>query len=111
MNEKGIKQAENLKPKVLKEKIDLIISSPKKRTIKTAEIISDINFYNEQLNSLQSEYYQKAEELKTYKQKIEQIERAMESHSKDMNGIQQILSSLAVCLAKNKNIKIQKEEQ
>ena len=80
-------------------------------TCDPAEIISDINFYNEQLNSLQTEYYQKAEELKTYKQKIEQIERAMESHSKDMNGIQQILSSLAVCLAKNKNIKIQKEEQ
>lgn len=80
-------------------------------TCDPAEIISDINFYKEQLDSLQTEYYQKIEELSSYKQKIEQIERTMESHSKDMNSIHQILSSLAVCLAKNKNIKIQKEEQ
>ncbi len=80
-------------------------------TCDPAEIISDINFYKEQLDLLQSEYDQKAEELRSYKQKVEQIEHAMESHSKDMNDIQRILSSLAVCLAKNKNIKIQKEEQ
>lgn len=41
LNETGIRQANEVKEKVLKEKIDLIISSPKKRTMKTAEIISD----------------------------------------------------------------------
>lgn len=80
-------------------------------TCDPAEIISDINFYNEQLDSLQTEYYQKVEELKTYKQKVEQIERTITAKSNDMTEIQRILSSLAVCLAKNKNIKIQKDEQ
>lgn len=43
LNEVGINQAKLVKEQVLKEKIDLIISSPKKRTLKTAEIISDNN--------------------------------------------------------------------
>ena len=38
-----------------------------------AEIISDINFYKEQLDSLQTEYYQKLAELSSYKQKVERI--------------------------------------
>ena len=80
-------------------------------TCDPAEIISDINFYKEQLDSLQTEYYQKLSELSSYKQKVEQIERTMEMQSKDMNEIHQLLSSLAVCLAKNKNLKIQKDEQ
>lgn len=80
-------------------------------TCDPSEIISDINYYNEQLDSLQTEYYQKVEELKTYKQKVEQIERTITAKSNDITEIQRILSSLAVCLAKNKNIKILKEEQ
>ena len=40
LNEKGKKQAEEVSKKLEKEKIDLIISSPLKRTKQTAEIIN-----------------------------------------------------------------------
>lgn len=40
LNETGIKQAEATREKLLKEKIDVIISSPQKRAKKTAEIIA-----------------------------------------------------------------------
>lgn len=40
LNATGIKQAESTREKLLKEKIDIIISSPQKRASKTAEIIA-----------------------------------------------------------------------
>lgn len=40
LNEEGIKQAEEVSKKLANEKIDLIISSPLKRTRKTSEIIN-----------------------------------------------------------------------
>lgn len=40
LNATGIRQAENTREKLLDETIDLIISSPLKRTKKTAEIIA-----------------------------------------------------------------------
>lgn len=41
LNETGIKQAEETKEKLKKEKIDIIIASPLKRARKTAEIIAE----------------------------------------------------------------------
>lgn len=40
LNETGIKQAEETREKLAKEKIDVIISSPQKRAKRTAEIIA-----------------------------------------------------------------------
>ena len=80
-------------------------------TCDPTEIINDINFYKKQLDEVQKEHDQKLEELKSYRLKVEQLERTITQQSKDMNELHRILSSLAVCLAKNKNIKIQKEEQ
>ncbi len=40
LNKKGIKQAKNVRKAIIKEKIDLIISSPLKRCLDTAKIIS-----------------------------------------------------------------------
>ena len=80
-------------------------------TCDPVEIISDINFYKEQLDEVQKEHDQKLEELRSYKLKVEQIERTIAGKNKDINDLHRLLSSLAVCLANNKNIKIQKDEQ
>jgi valyl-tRNA synthetase len=82
LNETGTQQAYELKEKLKNEKIDVIISSPLKRTIKTAQIINSFGLPIIKDDSLKERFYGKYEGKRTK----DLLEKHPEVQTMEKNG-------------------------